>query len=290
MAITTSCSAAKDETVIFNVTDHNKYLYHYTSAATAINCILKFRTLRFGEYKRTNDPKESKNWQFDFVSFEPKRDRIDYDRNVMSAWLSDELKRDTRLVCFSRDTGPLTGTHLADIFNRGFCKPRMWAQYAEKHTGVCLVFNRESLEKEITTQLAAHTPLLGGAVQYKDCGIARDIFEEVLFSINTDDLEKYGREEYPLIHLRKHYRQLFFEKMSDWQAENEFRWIAFSKSTEPLDVKYGSALVGMVFGEDTSEENKREMSLLTSGAGVEMRGLKWKNHSPWYDFERQGYL
>ncbi|MFJ2320017.1 DUF2971 domain-containing protein [Pseudomonas sp. NPDC087817] len=275
--------------MIINVTDHNKYLYHYTSAATAINSILKYRTLRLGEYRNTNDPKESKNWLFDFVSFEQKSDRISYDRNAMSAWLSDELKRNTRLTCFSLDTGPLTGNHLQDIFNRGFCKPRMWAQYAEKHTGVCLVFNRESLEKEITTQLAMHTPLLGGAVQYKDRGIARDIFEEILFSINTDDLEKYGRDRYPAIHLRKHYRELFFEKMSDWKAENEFRWVAFAKTTEPLDVKFGSALVGMMFGEDTAEEDKKEMSHLTSGMGVEMRGLKWKNHSPWYDFERQGY-
>lgn len=52
--------------MVVNVRDHTKYLYHYTDAKTAIEFILKNRTLKFGPYTGTNDPKERKNWLFDF--------------------------------------------------------------------------------------------------------------------------------------------------------------------------------------------------------------------------------
>lgn len=275
--------------MITNVTDAMKYLYHYTSASKAIDYILKDQTLLLSPYTSTNDPKESKQWLFDFISYVEKSDLAAQNRNEMSEWLSAELKRDTRLICFSRDVPPLTGNHLTDIFNRGYCKPRMWAQYGDRHKGVCLVFDSHRLEQHIGAQLATHAPLMRGAVQYKNRGIEGEIYDDHAFTINIDELKLHGRENYPMVHLKQHHHKLFFEKMSDWQAENEFRWIAFSKSTEPLYLRYGNALVGVMFGDDTSDEDKHKVSLLTSGRGVELRSLQWKNHSPWYDFGRSHY-
>lgn len=276
--------------MILNVEDHSRYLYHYTSAETAIEAILQHGTLRLSEYSKTNDPKESKDWLFDFGTSDPSIDLAAYSRDEWSSWLSAELKRDTRVVCFSQDIPGLAGNHMVDIFKRGYCKPRMWAQYANRHKGVCLVFDRVQLERRMKAQLARHAPFLSGAVQYRDHGIATDPFTESAFTINVDALEHYGRDQYPMAHLQRHHKQLFFEKMSDWAAENEYRWVAFSKSAAPLDVRYGSALVGMMFGDDTSDQHKREMVLLTSGKGVEARTLEWKNHTPWYDFGRFTYL
>ncbi len=275
--------------MIMNVTDPEKYLYHYTSAGTAIAHILKNQTLRLSPYTSTNDPKESKQWLFDFISYIDNSDLAEQQRDEMSEWLSGALKRDTRLVCFSRDTNPLTGNHLLDIFNRGYCKPRMWAQYGDKHKGVCLVFDSQRLQQQIGAQLAAHAPLMRGAVQYRDRGIAGDIFDDHAFTINVDELKVYGKDGYPGVHLTRHHHKLFFEKMTDWAAEDEYRWIAFSKSPEPLHLSYGNALVGIMFGDDTSDDHKREVAKLTSGKGIELRSLRWKNHSPWYDFERSNY-
>ncbi len=275
--------------MIMNVKNPEQYLYHYTSAPTAIDYILKNQTLLLSPYTSTNDPKESKQWLFDFISYVDDSDLAAQNRDELSEWLSGALKRDTRLICFSRDTPPLTGNHLTDIFNRGYCKPRMWAQYGDKHKGVCLVFDSERLQEQIRGQLLAHAQLMRGAVQYQNRGIEGEIYDDHAFTINIDELKQHGRENYPMVHLKHHHHRLFFEKMSDWQAEDEFRWIAFSKSPEPLYLSYGDALVGVMFGDDTSDKHKREVALLTSGKGVELRSLQWKNHSPWYDFGRSHY-
>lgn len=118
-----------------NVTDHNKYLYHYTSAQTAIDYILKGRTLRLSSYVSTNYPKERKGWLFDFGTNEG-RDLGGYNREEQSGWLSGEFKGKALMACFSRDLELLGGIHINNIFKRGFCKPRMWTPESLDHYSV----------------------------------------------------------------------------------------------------------------------------------------------------------
>lgn len=269
--------------MIMNVTDANKYLYHYTPAAKAIEYILKSRTLRLSPYTCTNDPKERKGWLFDFGTNEG-RDLGRYNQDEYSGWLSGEFKSKTLMTCLTRDSGPLTGNHLFDIFKRGFCKPRMWAQYADNHKGVCLVFDREQLQQRIDAQVAPKFPVMSGPVDYVDRGIVRNISEDQQYTINVDVLETEGKEAYLLRHLHTHYKRLFFEKMTDWKDESEWRWVTFSESAEPIDVKIGSALVGLVFGDDISPEHRKQIFALNSNKGMYHEGLKWKNCSPWYDW------
>lgn len=94
--------------MIENLTSADKFLYHYTSSSTAIEHILKDRSLRLGSYTKTNDPKESKTWQFSLGTNES-RDLGKYKMEEMSNWLSNELKLKTKLACFSMDTAPLSG-------------------------------------------------------------------------------------------------------------------------------------------------------------------------------------
>src|SRR5206468_3476892 len=100
---------------------------------------LKDNTLRFGRLADTNDPRESKEWSFSLGTNE-NRDLGKYHMQDLSRWLSSALKDNTRLACFCLDRAPLTGDHTVDILNRGFARARMWAQYADKHAGVCQVF------------------------------------------------------------------------------------------------------------------------------------------------------
>lgn len=270
--------------MIFDVTDHNKYLYHYTSAQIAIDYILKERTLRLGSYASTNDPKERKSWLFDFGTNEG-RDLGVYNRDEQSAWLSGEFKSKTLMACFSRDSESLSGIHINDIFKRGFCKPRMWAQYGDSHRGVCLVFDRERLERQIDLQLADKYVVMHGPVKYIDRSIARDLFREQQYTINVDVLEVVGREEYFYRHLHTHYQQLFFEKMLDWKDENEWRLVAFSQTSDPFYLKYKNSLVGLVFGDETSEADKEKLYAANHDRGVHHIGIRWKNCSPWYDWK-----
>jgi hypothetical protein len=129
--------------MIHGLTSTARYIYHYSPFAKVI---LNNRTLKFGMYTKTNDPKESKDWMFEVGSNEG----VDvgcYNMDELGSWFSRELKAKTRLACFAMDAEPLTGTHFIDIFNRGFCKPKMWAQYADRHRGVCLVFDFSKIER-----------------------------------------------------------------------------------------------------------------------------------------------
>ncbi|WP_411800844.1 DUF2971 domain-containing protein [Aeromonas caviae] len=60
--------------------------------------------------------------------------------------MNPDLKEKTSLICFTKDK-ILSGNHLEDMPLRGFCKPRMWAQYAGNHSGVCLIFDESLFSK-----------------------------------------------------------------------------------------------------------------------------------------------
>lgn len=269
--------------MVEHVKDASTYLYHYTSAKTALDHILKTKLLRLGPYTKTNDPKETKSWQFDLGTNE-NRDLGKYRMEELSAWLSLELKARARLLCFSMDKEPIVGEHLTDIFNRGYCKPRMWAQYADRHAGLCLVFNRQRLTTLIEKQVGNSCLLYSGPVAYIDRGIARDLAKDQQYTINVDVLENDGRAMFAGRHLRTHWKKLFFEKMTDWRDECEWRYVAFANSEVDLYVACEQALDGIVFGEETPPEIIQAAIDATAGRGIRYLGLKWKNCSPWYDY------
>lgn len=269
--------------MIENVNDANALLYHYTTASKAREYILKNRSLMLGNYTKTNDPKETKTWQFN-LGTNGERDLGAYNMAEESAWLSQELKHRARLACFCMDRGPLSGNHIDDIFRRGFCKPRMWAQYADKHSGVCLVFDRRRLTKAIDEQIGASHLVMSGPIKYLDREIVQNLYKEQQYMINTDVLEQVGRAAYPDLHLKTHNQRLFFEKMTDWRDECEWRWVAFARSDDDLYINFGNSLVGVMFAEDTKESDVQAIMDLTKSWALRYMGLKWKNCSPWYDY------
>lgn len=276
--------------MIESIKSSEKYLYHYTSCNLAINFILKNKNLLLNKYSETNDPKEAREWQFDIGSNE-NIDFNKYNHDKLSSWLSKELKEKTKLLCFSTESGDLTGDHTRDIFNRGFCKPRMWAQYGDRHKGVCLVFDREIIEKEVQKQFGTDSLVLSGPVTYRNRNVIPKPFhaEDQQYLINIDHLEKLGADKYVSAHLSTHFKRLFFEKMDDWRGESERRYIVFSNSEELLHLDYNDALAGIIFGDKIDEENIITIMNMTNEKHVRHMGLKWKNCSPWYDYENPRY-
>lgn len=267
--------------MITGVTDANQYVYHYTKAATARDFILKDRTLLLGDYASTNDPKESKAWEFGLVTFE-NRDIGSYEHSKLSGWFSHELKSRTRLACFSKDRAPLTGNHMSDILNRGYARPRMWAQYADKHTGVCLVFLRTRLV-ELTKAALGGGWLMHGDVHYKNRGIL-DKNERPEFMLNVDLYEALGPKAYVRSHIQTCNRFLFFEKLEDWRDEHEWRIVVVAESPQRILVPIETALVGVLHGDATDPDTSEELIRATHGLSVKHMGLSWTNSTPWYDY------
>src|SRR5665647_929811 len=109
------------------------YLYHYTSVDTALNYILKNRTLKFNPFNAVNDPREKKEWDISpFVRMGLNLELKQYD--AISREISDLLKSNAKMVCFCRDKDEAIGQWQPEaLFNRGFSKPNMWHHYGNEH-------------------------------------------------------------------------------------------------------------------------------------------------------------
>ncbi len=251
--------------------DRQKYLYHYTSMDTAINYILYNRTLRFNPLANVNDPMESdpnrwvfRNWEKGNTS-ETIRDQ-----------LSDHFKNRTKVVCFSRDIqgdwGP--GCCPIDFCARGHSKPRMWATYGDDHKGVCLIFDRELLERAFKNGLNGRGQLLpGGAVRYGDKLPADEDGAAVI------DSKTFGKNFEKALHqkIEDHHGTYFFYKHVDWSTEDEYRFIITGGEPGPIELTFDDALVGVVVGMKTIEKEGylRAIGDMAQDMGVPGRCFSW---------------
>ena len=129
------------------------YLYHYTTTDTALNHILKNGTLKFNSFNNVNDPRESKNW--DMSPFVKPNLNLTLDQyDAISREVSDILKANAKLVCFSCDKNEAVGKWQPEaLLHRGFSKPSMWHHYGGEHDGVCLMFDGNKLNTAFTKNL-----------------------------------------------------------------------------------------------------------------------------------------
>jgi hypothetical protein len=263
--------------------DQDRFLYHYTSAKTAIDYILKHKQLKLGRYINTNDPKETKTWQFSIGTNE-NLDLSGYSLTEISERFTQALKHKTNLACFSQDEA-LTGDHTRDIYARGFGKSRMWAQYADNHKGVCLVFERSAIRKSVEDQFGDERfRLYGGPVIYKDRLVTQVNNPAGGFVIDADRLKKLGFHEYVKAHVETHHKGLFFEKVTDWRRENEFRVVVFGEREEDLFLNINGAIAGVVFGTDCTEEDIKKTVAKCAPGKTQFEQIAWKNCTPWYSF------
>ena len=263
--------------MIYGLTDSQRFLYHYTRQATA-KLIAENLRLRFAPYTETNDPKENKDWRFWLAgSDEDLRQSLS---NDVSASFSRALKGVTRVACFCTDSAPLTGDPIRDISNRGLAKPRMWQQYGENHEGVCFVFDRAGLAKAIAEQVPNPSAVYSGEVSYVDRLFVTDL-DRGEFGINVTELKRIGLDLYVGQHAHFYHRPLFFEKLTDWRQEREFRWVVLCRSKQDVLIDVSQCLVGVVFGQK-ADPIEPILKLLT--ASVQTIRFTWINGCPWYDF------
>jgi hypothetical protein len=112
--------------------DHRNLLFHYTTGSTALEHILRDGRLRLSSYARTNDPREAKDWLF-AVYCEETGSLAQGGAIALSTQLTEELKRECRLLCFCGETVAAAGQS-AMTESRGWGRARMWAQYGGVRT------------------------------------------------------------------------------------------------------------------------------------------------------------
>ena len=264
------------DATFYRTDDPDRFIYHYTTRELALTRILVQRRLKVSTFSSTNDPRESKDWEFD-LSWRGERGPPNIESHAeMKRTATDRAKRTVKLLCMSSDDGVAVEKDPLDMFARGFARPRVWAQYAENHKGVCLVFVREALHRTIVDQLGAHAEIYHGSVDYSNDESDR----EGAFSLDRDQIDEVGLASVLSDHIRNFHKHLFFTKAGDWSTEFEYRWVVDSPSVDPEFVSFGDALVAVVVGADFHEVYDASLRPLCKTNGATFARLYWRNGHP----------
>ncbi len=200
-------------------------IYHYTKASTAIDHILFNDQLRFGGAAKSIDPIENGTVDRMTVYFSENdmqsgKDHI-RDTDELHNFIID-LETQFQQICFCKNSN---GEDFASPYYHsqfqgheelfGFAKPRMWDQYADRYTGVCIAFSKERILSLNKSELE----LIEDDVQYLTY---RQLSEKKVGNIQGDYLIEVGKDIY-MNQLKEQAKQSFFYKHKDYSGENEFR-------------------------------------------------------------------
>ena len=221
-------------------------LFHYTTKESALEHILPVRQIRMGEYSKTNDPRESKEWGTFTVTAHKKIDWTDAHDGL------DEIKHVqncARILCLTQDCeGDLNS---AAVERRGYGLSRMWTQYAGGHTGVCLVFDTPSLQQAIQATVPVPSDLLPGEVRYSDLSVESGRAKVLAFNIDMNLIDQLGAAEAIRQHVQTNADTFFFKKAQDWRDEREYRWVYCARPDDSeIHVPIEESLRQVVLGVD----------------------------------------
>lgn len=107
-----------------------------------------------------NDPKEYKGWSGIFNRIYNKKIEDDF-KDSLTRSIYDE----SYITCFSISKKVTQLPGLASD-KQGWCHPRMWAQYGEGHSDVCLVFHKENLINQ-AKKIFGKQNVSAGRIRYK---------------------------------------------------------------------------------------------------------------------------
>ena len=134
---------------------------------------------------------------------------------LLQAEASSQLRSCCRLFCAATDDISALGMEIDTIYGRGFCRPRMWAQYARNHTGACLIFERARFDRQVRAVIPTGVQIHSGRVVYRNRSQVPYLGRPDAFILNFDDVQSMGLPGAIQRHLARFHNELFFEKAVD---------------------------------------------------------------------------
>jgi hypothetical protein len=253
--------------------DGLRWVYHYTSLRTAMEHILCEGQLKFSPMADVKDPRESKSWSFS-VTTEGDESMEDGEFHRLQDEATARLKGTCKLLCMSQDEGEAPNAP-DPWFRRGFARARMWAQYGDGHRGVCLVFEREKLHRQIKMTLAP-AQIYSGQVTY-----ANRAWDDVqAFNLAYSEIRRDTLESLVEAKIAAHYRTYFLTKVEDWASEVEWRWVLRGTVLGPEYAPIADALAGIVLGVDVPGVYEPAIWPLAEKYGAPIARISWSNGAP----------
>lgn len=242
--------------------EKEKYIYHYTTMEKAIKYIIPEKRLRLSPIKNMNDPEER------FYRVYGMEGIIDPENLLTSRELSERcgeiLTKIVKCVSFSVDDTVFDEMDTTQGY--GFCKPRMWAQYATNHQGICLAFDKEIITK-VAFENFSNRALIGNVFY---CNYPTSLATPIDLKI----MEEMGHTQYLKKFALESGKILYFVKNKDWTNESEFRIICVDTEKEYLYINIEKSLKHIIFGIDSDEkELKTVQSLIRE---YKNKPLVWK--------------
>jgi hypothetical protein len=244
-----------------------RWLSHYTRAAAAFEGILPSRRLLMRRYGRMRDPFENKDpIALTFSGFTDGGQSFEATFGDAVAGIK-RIRDGMRILSFTMDE-PEWGSP----FGCGWARPRMWEQYADNHSGVCLVFDREVLAATIVSQFDPgpyHRPVLYSPEGFSGSD-ARHLRLDS-FPVGTPSTQSVNQ------YVEAHHEEFFFLKTQDWSTEFEYRFVLTAPDDVcgDLPVDYGDALAAVVVGEHFPNWQMAGAKELCDSAGVALRQVSW---------------
>lgn len=197
-------------------------IYHYTKASTAIDYILYNQQLRFSNSLSSSDPIESRKASRSIVYNGEQANRKQTVKEVEEVNLLDSfienLETTFLQICFCKnsmnddiDSIPRFKGYEESL---GFTKLRMWDQYADRYSGVCIAFSKDKL-----LELNKSLDIYSKDIEY--CNF-QDIWKKKIGDIQGNHLINVGLDSYKE-QIKKKIIDSWFCKHIDYSGENEFR-------------------------------------------------------------------
>lgn len=258
---------------------HGASFFHYTTREAAFAHILPTRKMRLRPYRQMRDPLEAKDWNFGLgYALDPSQHP---DNKYLSEilQLAERVKDQTLLLSMTVDADGYGDDPAISVFGRGYARASMWELYAERHAGVCLVFDRSDFTSHFIEQMNEIGMLDRGEVRYTRGGLAEDVKAQTIL---TDNAAAGGNpSEEAARHVVQNSTALFFTKLLDWQGEHEYRFTLFEPSLDEAFCDFGASLQAVILGEQFPEWQLAGAAQAADKAGAELRQMVWANGRPW---------
>ena len=250
----------------------DEHVYHYTSLQSVL-LILSSGRIRFGNICNANDPVELRRRVAWIIrNTEPDGDTVSIGKQAVKL-----LNANTYMFCCSSDSPSNEhrewleqkrdekGTVVpfeSGFDDKGFNRMRMWAQYAENHSGVCFVLNKNQLT-EAAEALASSEGFkcYSGRVHY---GAIENCESRDPFMLEWDDYKNHDIRYAVESHVERNYKAEYFFKRYDWRDEHEYRWVLRGVKNGPAYVPIKNVVSAVILGHYFNPECEPSIRKLVS--------------------------
>jgi hypothetical protein len=253
------------------VIDRGTALFHYTRLATGLEFILPTKRIKLSPLTEMRDPRESGKW---FNSMSEDADEEGGTERLTSLFHGLHAAKSRYKVLSLTEDSPGPAGDPSDEWTRGYAHPRLWEQYADRHRGICICFDKDALVETLRQQLDTdHSLFRYQSVVYEN--------ERVVAHFSMRRIAELGGDEAATADLfDSHADEFLFRKLRDWESEVEYRIVVRANHEDPVYANIETAIRYVMLGEAVHSSYVPAFRELCDSAGIELQRIIWINGQP----------